>query len=90
MESHRSKRAIKVPKKYLEDEGEQSGSLLALPVQVQSSLFPICITLSSCHSPTRAEGNQAERETPEAQETFDVYRLLKRKEVTKDLVDQEV
>lgn len=37
----------------------------------------------------RADEDNADRRTPEAEQTVSVYRLLTSKEVTKDLVDQE-
>ncbi|DBB00828.1 TPA: hypothetical protein ACH3X1_000756 [Trebouxia sp. C0004] len=55
MDSQRAKRAIKPPKKYLEDEDDQPS-----------------------------------RSTPEAEQPIFVYRLLRKKEVNKDLVHQEV
>ncbi|KAA6422526.1 MAG: hypothetical protein FRX49_07387, partial [Trebouxia sp. A1-2] len=55
MDSQRAKRAIKPPKKYMEDEDDQPS-----------------------------------RSTPEAEQPIFVYRLLRKKEVNKDLVHQEV
>ena len=62
---------------------------LVLPLRTKSCFLPNLQYYVTLPFINVAEGNQVDRRTPEAQEMFDVYRLLKRKEVTKDLVDQE-
>ena len=81
MESQRAKRAIKPPKKYSEDDGKLS------PVKGASSIHTDVLPgLTYCANAEK----QSAKDSPQAEQPIFVYRLLKQKEVNKDLVHQEV
>ena len=88
MESQRAKRAIKPPKKYTEDEGSwgvDTSTLLTL-LGCQQCL----VAWSQLYNTCFVHAERPARDTPEAEQPMFVYRLLKKKEVNKDLVHQEV
>ena len=97
MDGQRSKRAVKLPKKFQEDEGAVRRSLPCSPIRPYSGLalaarfLPCAPSLPCCTLLTlHTEGGQPSPSTEEVGESLSVYRLLKRKEVTKDLLDHEV
>ena len=89
MESQRAKRAIKPPKKYMEEEGGK-------PQSCAYSTYALCFARADASSMLMLPrvlvfvDEQPAGSTPEAEQPIFVYRLLKKKEVNKDLVHQEV